>query len=85
VGAVFDGDACWFAMGMGQHGHHRLREVGIFESDGPLLDAKMFEVVGNGVNHPDFIIEANDMVKMSEFSDILHIRLGYAKSDFSAR
>ncbi len=68
---------------MGEHGHHRLREVGIFEPYGPLLDAEVFKVMGNGVNHSHFVIKANDMVEMGELPDILDIGLGYAKSDFS--
>src|SRR4030042_3172012 len=60
---------------MGQHAYHGRSEKSELEADGSSLDSKMLKVVGNGVDHTYFVIEADDEVMVCEAFNIFDIGL----------
>jgi len=71
------------AVWMGQHAHHGVSEKRIFQPHASFLNLKMFEMVGNGMDHPHLVFETGEVIETRQPLHILHIRRGDAQGDLS--
>ena len=83
MGAVLDLDLRRLGMRVSKHPHHRLREEGVFEAHRPFLDTEVLEVVGDRVDHPDFVFESGDRVEKGKLPYVLHVRRRDPQSDLA--
>ncbi len=83
VRAVLRHDLFRLGVRMSHHAHHGLGQEGVFEADRPFADAKMLEVVRDGVDHADLILEADDVIEMSQLLHILNICGRHAERHFA--
>jgi hypothetical protein len=56
-----------------QHPHHGLGDERVFQPDRALAYAEALEVVGDGVDHADFVVEAGDVVEVRQRSHVRHV------------
>ena len=81
--AIFRDHLFRLAVRMGQHAHHGVGQKGIFQPNASLLNTEMFEMVGDGMDHPHLVFEAGDVVEKGQSLHVLHIGRGDAQGHFS--
>ena len=64
IRAVLDYHVIRFSVRMSDHTHHCLGEESIFQSDGPITDAELLEVIGYRMDHPYLVFECDDVIEV---------------------
>jgi len=68
---------------MGQHAHHGVGQKGIFQPRVSFLNLKMFEMVGNGMDHSHLVLKTGDQIEAGQPLHVYHVRRGDAEGHLS--